>query len=633
MSMTLSPPWKLLPSWMRTARQGLTPDDWRLAREACEATKRLTTLDQDAFADTARRLAGEGALLHGTAGSGKLAGWPVAVLALYSEALRRVHGVVPHETQLIAALVLARGQIAEMATGEGKTFAAAAATVILALQGRRVHVMTQNGYLASRDFENLEPVYNLLGLLAGCLEEGQDSSDRLRAYRATIVHGAGQEFGFDYLRQQAARRRLRELPLGEYSLRALNGESGITRLPIVYDCAVVDEIDSVLIDEALLPLVLHEASGPASDTTAVKLACKMAATLQQGVDFVVDSAAKGVQLTMAGDLKIQQQTESTWSLRLVRPWSSYIRQALMARWSLKRDVDYVVHHQKVLIVDQHTGRVFADRSWQEGLHQAVEAKEAVPISPETTASGKISRQQFVSVYASLCGLTGTMTGVEREFWQTYRLRTVSIPLRKPCRREEWPDRFFPDQNAKLQAAVAEIAELYRLGRPVLVGSRTIAVSLELSRRLLAAEIPHQVLTGVQDRDEAEIIAQAGERGAVTIATNLAGRGTDIRLGAGVAELGGLHVLGLERHESRRVDAQLAGRAARQGDPGSCRFLIAADDQLVAKAGNGLAERMQSLQRPEAPPSAAQLRAVASAQQRAERKGRELRRRMAADAGW
>jgi preprotein translocase subunit SecA len=548
-----------------------------------------------------------------------------SAVATFCEAVRRTMGFTPHTEQLVAALVLSRGQIVEMATGEGKTIASAGVASLVALEGRRVHLMTQNNYLALRDYETLRPIYELLGLTAGVLQEGDSTALRRRTYRGHIVHGSGPEFGFDYLRQQNSRRRNKELRLGARSVQLLNSSAAESlEIAIPYDFAVVDEVDSVLIDEATLPLVLSEPVAGGDDARAVVRACEVAAQLQANIDYMHIPAERRVALTNVGEERLQRELTPAKDGVLQHPWKVYVQKALQARLVLQRNVDYVVNAGKIGIVDQHTGRVFTDRTWQEGLHQAVEAKEGVTVTPQSLPVARILRQKFMGLYAGVCGLSGTMTGVEREFESRLKLRTVTIPRHKAGRRTDLPDRFFVDLEAKYRAAVAEIQAVHLAGRPILVGTRTIESTHELSRRLTAAGIAHQVLNGVQDAHEAEIVSQAGRAGAVTIATNLAGRGTDIRVAPETDPLGGMHVLGFERHEARRVDLQLAGRTARQGAAGSSQFFVAADDALISRHGGSTPRKMLAARHVDGEIHEPFFREVAAAQRRAEAEAERAR---------
>lgn len=507
--------------------------------------------------------------------------------ALVYEATRRKLNMCFYDVQLLAGIVLATGAIAEMKTGEGKTLVTALPAALGALTPAGVHVATVNSYLAARDFTTLLPVYETLGLTAGLLRDNDSLADKRVAYQADITYGTGYEFGFDYLRDQLALQSDLRLPLGARFRQQLVGVPlGSTQtVQSELNFAIVDEVDSVLIDEANTPLVISGPSPSRLFDSSVFLAAKqLASTLSEDVHYQRDVKTSKIELTDAGiDLAFAQQPT-----QLSRPWSIYVEQALRVRHFMRRDVDYVVVDDKIKIVDQYTGRIFDERTWRDGLHQAVEAYEGVTITQENRSLARISRQRFYQQYETLCGMTGTALGHETEFEQFYGLSVVAIPLRRPCLREHATPRFFANKMAKLDAVTRRIDALHRQRIPVLVGTRTIEASQLLSARLAEKNIEHQVLNGVQDEDEANIVALAGTASAVTIATNMAGRGTDIRIDTESRALGGLHVISLEFHDSARIDGQLEGRAARQGDPGSTQFFAAADDELFARHAPHLA---------------------------------------------
>ena len=516
--------------------------------------------------------------------------------ALAAEAVRRATGKTLRDVQLAAGLVLADGRVAEMATGEGKTLTAAVPACLLALgsgKGRHrgpVHVAVPNAYLAARDHAELAGVFGVLGLTSALLPEGAGSPDggtsaKKLAYETDVVYGTGYEFGFDFLRDQAAARRDERRPLGADFLAHLR-DAGRRTEPTQPPCGatVLDEADSALIDEALTPLVLA-GGGPGgghADDRAHRAAADVAGRLEPVADHRLEVARRRVALTDAGLARVTGELAPPAGVPLRRPWGRYVEQALHAALLLRRDVDYVVRDEAVRIVDAATGRVFEERTWRDGLHQAVEVREGVTVTDETTSTARVTRQRFYRLYDRLCGMTGTAAGAEAEMKAVYGLGVVPIPPHRPCRRAAWPTRYFADETAKNCAVAAEAADVHAAGRPVLVGTRTIDASTRVSAELTRRGVPHVVLNGVQDADEADLVAAAGRAGAVTVATNMAGRGTDIRPDAAGLNAGGLHVIGTERHESGRVDRQLAGRAARQGDPGSCRFFVAADDDLLAR---------------------------------------------------
>lgn len=512
--------------------------------------------------------------------------------AIAMEAVRRTTNKELFATQRLAGLVLSQGMIAEMHTGEGKTLSAALPIHYGAVLGGGVHVMTTNPYLAQRDAEILRPALTLLGVSVGLLLPDDDDRARIRAYACDVTYGAGYEFGFDYLRDQIALQENESQALGSAIGRILSvrgtgpkqRQRGLAR-------AIIDEVDSILLDEGTVPLLL---SGPSQDTGCdvrpYQHAQEVCLSLAQS-DYQVERSRARARLTDKGRWTISASLGRLSGVKLDRPWHDYVEKALTANFCLDRDIQYVVIDGKVVIVDDFTGRLQADRSWKDGLHQAVETKEQLPVSRKNRTLAHTSRQRLLRRFESISGMTGTADGSDAEMKETYGVDVVRVPTIRRSLRKHLPDRFFIDARCKWEAAVAEIATLREQGRPVLVGSRTIQVSRAIAEMLTARGIECQVLNGMQTADEAEVVAGAGERGRVTVATNMAGRGTDIRLGPGVAELGGLHVLGLERSVSPRIDGQLAGRVARQGDPGSCQFFVSADDALIREHSPQLAEDM------------------------------------------
>lgn len=514
-----------------------------------------------------------------------------------SQALYRALGLSVFDVQLLAALGLARGAIVEMATGEGKTLSAGLAAFLFALRGRGCHVATSNRYLARRDYEQLAPAFQVLGLSTGLIDESDSHQVKRQAYARDVTFGTGYEFGFDWLRDQQAARTNTLANRAARSREVLRGDETAwpARLQRGHAHAIIDEVDSVLIDEARLPLILQQtAPRPTADARLYLAARDAARQLRSGVDYRIHVGERRVELSDARHAALRAPCHDLMRPRLERPWVEYVEQALVAERILQRDVDYVVKAGAVALVDEFTGRVFTERTWRGGLHQAVEVKEGILPRAENPSSARITRQNYFRLYESICGMTGTAVGAEREFFREYGLPVIVIPLRRPCLRQEWPTRFFAGAEAKFQAIAEEVAHVAKRGRPVLVGSRTIANSERLAMLLQSRGLDFQLLNGKQDADEAQIIAGAGQWRAVTIATNMAGRGADIKLDARSANLGGLHVIGVERHLERRIDRQLAGRAARQGDPGTCRFFVSADDPLLERFAPSLAARLRAL---------------------------------------
>ena len=486
------------------------------------------------------------------------------VFALVREAARRTMNMRHFDVQLIGGIVLHRGRIAEMKTGEGKTLVATLPVALNALSGKGVHVVTVNDYLASRDAKWMGQVYSFLGLTTGTIVHDMDDEQRKAAYACDITYGTNNEFGFDYLRDN-----MKFYP-----------EQLVQR---GHNYAIVDEVDSILIDEARTPLII---SGASDESTELYQAMDDVVAHLDPDDYTVDEKARTAMLTEKG---VSHCEELTHLDNLFDPRNivaqHHIMQSLKAHFVFKRDVDYIVTNDQVVIVDEFTGRLMPGRRYSDGLHQALEAKEHVTIQPENQTLASITFQNYFRMYDKLAGMTGTADTEAVEFHEIYNLEVMTIPTNKPMIRKDYPDLIFQTQKEKFDAIVQAIRELYEKGQPVLVGTISIETSEMLSKRLKAIGIPHSVLNAKQHAKEAEIVAQAGQKGHVTIATNMAGRGTDIMLGEGVKELGGLHILGTERHESRRIDNQLRGRAGRQGDPGSSRFYLSLEDNLMRLFGS------------------------------------------------
>ncbi|MBW3540115.1 MAG: preprotein translocase subunit SecA [Planctomycetes bacterium] len=575
----------------RRASAAPTARDWRLVRRIRSAANELSSATDRELRDRAddlrnrvdgSRVVPDDELL-------------VASFSLVDEAARRAHGLSFYDVQLAAGLVLARGGVAEMQTGEGKTLVTALPAFARSLSGAGVHVSTANSYLARRDCDFLRPILEQLGATAGLTCEGVPPDRKRAAYACDVTFGPGYEFGFDYLRDQLTVQGTGERPLGETFLRLLRGEiagdAALMQRGLAF--AIVDEIDSVLIDDAGSPLLLSEPTGGQPEDAAAHLAARdVAERLNEGAEYTVDAAAGTVELTARGRRKAGDVLEHAARRGLARPWLDYVLQALWAKTLVHRGVHYVVDGDHVRIVDEFTGRIFADRSWRDGLHQSVEAKERLPISRETRPRARVTRQRFFRLYESVCGMTGTARGSEREFREFYGLGVTAIPLRTPSRRQMLPTRFFATADARYAAIADEVERLHASGRPVLIGTRTIAGSLAMSERLAARGLSHQLLNGTQDEAEADVVAGAGQAGAITVATNMAGRGTDIKLTPDVVARGGLCVIGAERHASSRIDRQLAGRCARQGDAGSARFYVSAEDDLLQRHARGLPAAMK-----------------------------------------
>ena len=480
--------------------------------------------------------------------------------AVVRETARRVLGLRPFDVQLVGGIVLHQGKIAEMKTGEGKTLVAAMPVYLNALLGRGVHVVTVNDYLARRDSEWMGKIYRFLGLTVGCIVHGLDDTERKEAYLADVTYGTNNEFGFDYLRDNM-KFRLEDMVQRE----------------LYY--AIVDEVDSILIDEARTPLII---SGPSEKSTDLYYRInKIIPRLTKDHHFTIDEKGHAVALTEEGVAKVEELlgVENLYDPKHI-DLLHHVYQALKAHYLFKRDVHYMIKSGKVIIVDEFTGRLMPGRRYSDGLHQALEAKEGVKIESENQTLATVTFQNYFRMYEKLAGMTGTAETEAEEFAQIYKLDVIVIPTHKKMIRIDYPDCIYRTEKEKFRAVVREIKELYEKGQPVLVGTISIEKSERLSEMLRKEGIPHQVLNAKHHEKEAEIIAKAGQRGAVTISTNMAGRGTDIVLGPGVAELGGLRVIGTERHEARRIDNQLRGRSGRQGDPGSSRFYLSLEDDLM-----------------------------------------------------
>jgi len=480
--------------------------------------------------------------------------------ATIREASMRTLKMRHFDAQLIGGIVLHQGKIAEMKTGEGKTLAATLPAYLNALTGQGVHVITVNDYLARRDTEWMGNIYRFLGLSVGTILHGLDDSERKAAYGSDITYGTNNEFGFDYLRDN--------MKFDQESL--VQGELNF---------CIVDEVDSILIDEARTPLII---SGPAEKSTDLYYQINnLIPRLNKETDFTIDEKARSAILTEDGVARAEKllQVDNLFDPKHIE-LLHHINQALKAHTLFKLDVDYIVKNGEVIIVDEFTGRLMPGRRYSEGLHQALEAKEGVKIENENQTLATVTFQNYFRMYNKLAGMTGTADTEATEFKKIYDLDVVVIPTNMPMIRTDFPDVIYKSRPEKFEAALDEIVDLHKKGQPVLVGTISIDVSEALSKKLKKRGIKHEVLNAKNHEGEAEIIAQAGQMGAVTISTNMAGRGTDIVLGEGVTELGGLHILGTERHESRRIDNQLRGRSGRQGDPGSSRFYLALEDDLL-----------------------------------------------------
>ncbi len=485
--------------------------------------------------------------------------------AAVREASCRTTGLRHFDVQLMGGVILHQGKIAEMKTGEGKTLVATLPIYLNALEGHGSHVVTVNDYLAKRDSEWMGPIYRALGLEVGVIQHSMEAPERRAAYSADVTYGTNNEFGFDYLRDNMA------ITLADC----------VQREPYY---AIVDEVDSILIDEARTPLII---SGMVEDTTATYLrANDLVRRLAKGTDFTTDEKTKNAVLTEHGIKKTEKFLNVDYLFDIAHiDLAHQIIQSLRAWHLFEKNVDYVVKEGEVIIVDEFTGRLMLGRRYSEGLHQAIEAKEGVEVQHESQTLATITFQNYFRLYKKLAGMTGTAKTEEAEFWKIYGLEVLVVPPHKPMVRADHSDLIYKNRRAKFRAVVNEIEDWYKKQRPVLVGTITIENSELVSEMLQRRGIPHHVLNAKHHEKEAEIVAKAGQPGTVTISTNMAGRGTDIVLGEGVVGKGGLHIIGTERHESRRIDNQLRGRAGRQGDPGSSRFYVSLEDDLMRLFGS------------------------------------------------
>ncbi|AND42201.1 preprotein translocase subunit SecA [Cytobacillus pseudoceanisediminis] len=530
--------------------------------------------------------------------------------AVVREAAKRVLGLYPYPVQLMGGISLHDGNISEMKTGEGKTLTATMPVYLNALTGKGVHVVTVNEYLASRDATEMGQLYEFLGLTVGLNLNGLSKEEKQAAYAADITYSTNNELGFDYLRDNMV----------------LYKEQKVQR-PLHY--AVIDEVDSILIDEARTPLII---SGSAQKSTQLYIqANAFVSRLKKDEDFTYDEKTKGVQLTEEGMTKAEKAfgIDNLFDISHVA-LNHHITQALKAHSSMHLDVDYVVQEGEIVIVDQFTGRLMKGRRYSDGLHQAIEAKEGLEIQNESMTLATITFQNYFRMYEKLAGMTGTAKTEEEEFRNIYNMNVIVIPTNRPIARDDRPDLIYATMDGKFRAVVEDIADRHKKGQPVLVGTVAIETSEIISKYLTKKGVPHNVLNAKNHGREAEIIADAGKPGAVTIATNMAGRGTDIKLGEGVKELGGLCVIGTERHESRRIDNQLRGRSGRQGDPGVTQFYLSMEDELMRRFGSdNMKSMMERLGMDDTQPIQSKMvsRAVESAQKRVEGNNFDARKQL------
>ena len=551
----------------------------------------------------------------------------VRAWALAREAAWRALGKRPYDVQIMGAIAITWGTFAEMATGEGKTLTASLAASLWAWSGRPVHVITVNDYLVGRDAELMKPVYDMLGTTVGAIVHDLEHTRRPEVYRRGVVYTTSKELVADFLRDQIALGQLRSGPQTRVAtLMGLDWKRRPLLVPGLFRC-IVDEADSLLIDEAVTPLIISNEPDGNPNEALYRAAAELAKQLEVDRDFRVDRTIKHVELTARGHARLDEITPeshaSFWRGRRRR--EELVTQALSALHCFHRDEQYLVDKDgKIQIIDEFTGRVMADRSWRHGLHQAIEVKENVKVSADKENLAHMSFQRFFRQYPRLGGMPGTAWEAGYELWQIYRRRVVRIPTNKPCIRQQLPTRMFDTSDQRWEAVVKRVREVHEKGAPILLGTRSVWASEELSRRLTQAGLPHRVLNAAQNAEEASVIAEAGQPGRITVATNMAGRGTDILLGKGVVEVGGLHVISTEPNTSHRIDRQLYGRAARQGDPGSAQLFCSAEDDLFVRHVNPL-RRFWRLIGPD--------RLIALAQSNAERIARFNRRQVLKNDDW
>ncbi|QHE53611.1 accessory Sec system translocase SecA2 [Pontibacillus sp. HMF3514] len=490
--------------------------------------------------------------------------------AVVREASKRILGMRHFDVQLIGGLSLLDGNISEMATGEGKTLVASLPSYVRALEGKGVHVITVNEYLARRDFEHIGPIHEFLGLTVGLNVPQISPAEKKKAYEADITYGLGTEFGFDYLRDNMA-------------------QQPNQRVQRPYHYAIIDEIDSVLIDEAKTPLII--AGKQMASAQLHRVCSKLAKSFKAEEDYSYDQTTRSTNLNEPGITKVERAfgIDNLFDLEHQTLYH-YMIQAVRARVMFERDVDYIVDQGEVKLIDMFTGRMMEGRTLSDGLHQAIEAKEGLEITEENKTQANITIQNYFRQYPILSGMTGTAKTEEKEFQHTYNMEVIQIPTNKPVIREDLTDRIYLTKDQKYRSMVEEVKERHSKGQPILIGTTSILQSETIANYLDEAGIPYELLNAKSIEQEVRLISLAGQRGQVTIATNMAGRGTDIMLGEGVAELGGLHVLGTERHESRRIDNQLKGRSGRQGDPGSTQFVISMEDEMLHRFAEEETER-------------------------------------------
>jgi preprotein translocase subunit SecA len=552
--------------------------------------------------------------------------------ALLREVAFRQNGEKPYLVQVMGAFALAQGCIAEMATGEGKTLCATLPATIAGWRGLGCHIITVNDYLAQRDAEWMGRIYRFCGLRASHLEQGMDAHARKYAYQADITYCTNKEVCADFLRDQIVLGSIKDSNTALLTKLISAEQSPINNLvQRGLNYAIVDEADSILIDEAVTPLIISGAAPNEDQLEAFQQAATLVTSLEPSRDYTLNRTYHEVTLTDEGKTRLNQRAQTLggiWDASASRRHHEIINKALVAREYYTQDKHYVIDNEKVVIVDDFTGRLMPDRSWRDGLHQAIEAKEGLEVTPVKDTYARISFQRFFRLYRTLAGMTGTGAEARSEFWNAYHLPVVVIPPNRPCQRKRHPDIITRTEEEKWHQVTDEINCMIRLGRPVLVGTRSVRASEHLSRLLTAKHSDHQVLNAVRHQEEASIVSLAGQAGRITVATNIAGRGTDIKLGPRVGEAGGLHVIAADMNESDRIDRQLFGRCARQGDPGSRVAIVSLEDELIKRHGGS--DRLRNVS--EYSPKYAKY-IFKRAQRRAQRQAQSQRRNVVKNDRW
>src|SRR4051794_8988359 len=515
-------------------------------------------------------------------------------MALAREAVWRAIEKRPFDVQVMGALAMYEGNVAEMAPGEGKTITASLTASLWALAGKPVHIITVNDYLVARDAQLMGPIYELMGLRVGhCIHE-TPPNERVDHYRRDIIYVTSKELVADFLRDQIALGALRTSTQTAVGMLANHAPRNALMVPGLFK-VLVDEADSLLIDEAVTPLIISNSPDDEANSQLYRAANEIAHQLEKDRDFTIDWTVRNVDLTPRGQARIGELSDHTGFWQGKRRREELVTQAAVALHCYVRDEQYLItDDQKVQIIDEFTGRIMADRSWRHGLHQAIEVKENVPVTADKENLARLSFQRFFRQYPNMAGMTGTAWESAAELWQIYQRPVIKIPTNKPCIRKQLPTQMFDTMDQKWDAVVERVLELHKTGVPVLIGTRSVLASQEVSRRLSAAHTPHRVLNATQTKTDAGIIAQAGQKGQIPVAANMAGRGTDISLGRGVVELGGLAVVSTEPHGSGRVDRQLFGRAARQGDPGTAQMFACAEDDLFLRHAQHLRKAWRAI---------------------------------------